>query len=180
VGAPDPAKAKLHLQEKSMTTQPDNQRMKSNSRMLLLATWLWILAGTFSGGAIGLSVANDSGIVFVSIGFTLGGIFGGFITRFLPIVIGWQKKGWALSLIFPILVLAIILFSQFELDEFPVLLIWMTSGILGSSYFVWIPKWIKLLRQSSRSAWRAVVLPLVLIILNTCFISVIILGTAAQ
>jgi len=159
--------------------------MKSNSCTLVLATWLWILAGTLSGGVVGFCIADDRGMIFISIGFILGGMFGGFIARFLPTVIGWQKKGWTfLALILPFVLSVMVLLSQYELDaivdEYPVLLIWTASGILGSAFFVWIPKWIKRLRQDAGSALRAVVLPLVLIIVNTCFIFVVILGTAAQ
>ena len=159
--------------------------MKSNSRALLLATWLWILAGTFIGGAIGIQIAQEGGIVFISIGFILGGMFGGFIARLLPTVIDRQKKGWTfLVLTIPVVLSVMILLIQFELDsildKYPVLLIWTASGILGSAYFVWIPKWIKRLRQDANSTWRAVVLPLVLIIVNTCFILVVILGMMAQ
>jgi len=43
-----------------MPTQPGNQRMNSNSHMLLLATWLWIFAGTLVGAMIGVLIVKDA------------------------------------------------------------------------------------------------------------------------
>lgn len=50
----------------------------------------------------------------------------------------------------------------------------------GGATFVSALKWIKLLRQNARGIRRSVILPIILITMNTCLLLVIIGGTAAQ
>ena len=146
--------------------------------MLLWATWLWILAGTVSVGIIGgkASIPADEYARpgYFVIPFTLGGIIGGIVARFLPYVIRWGKIGQVLSLLLPILVIVPIICQVVEVG---VLLIFSISGILGSAYVVWIPKWTSRLWKATHGAWWVVVVALALVILNTFFILVIVLST---
>jgi hypothetical protein len=162
-----------------MTTQLDNQRMKLNSHMLLLATWLWILAGTLSVGIIGgrsvIPADEYARPWYFVIPFTLGGIIGGIIARFLHCVIKRGKIGYVLSLILPILLIISIISQVVELG---VLLIFSILGILGSSYIVWIPRWTRRLWKEKNGAWWVVVFALALVVLNTFCILAIFFSTA--
>ncbi|MCK4900287.1 MAG: hypothetical protein KAS38_16015 [Anaerolineales bacterium] len=169
------------------SAQPNNQRTKLESGRLLLATLLWILAGTISVGVIWANIVNISGLgyyeggIILGLGFMFGGIFGGifgmFITRFL--LIWWQKKGWVLSLILPILVISPAIF-QIILRESFFLLFLGILGILGFSYVVLIPRLIKRLWRKFHGAWWVVVVALALIILNTFCLLILMFGMMGQ
>jgi len=170
-----------------MTNQTDNQNAKLNSRILLAATWLWILAGTLSVGLVLSSIVNvntsklgyyESGYV-LGLGFILGGIVGGFLTRLLPRVIKWQKTGWILSLILPILLISLFLFKNPVLGSIYVVF-FVLLGLLGSAYVVWIPRLIKRLRGKFQKARWVVVVAVGLILTNTICILSLTVGMMGQ
>jgi hypothetical protein len=154
--------------EKDMTTPPDNQKTQSDSHMLLWATWLWILAGTVSIGMIWgrASIPADGYATpgVFAIPFTIGGMIGGIVARFLPRVHKWGKPVQVLSLILPILIIIPIVSQVVELGA---LLFLSIFGVLGSAYVLWIPRWISRLREKTK--W-VVDVAVALMILNTCFI----------
>ena len=160
--------------EKDMTTPPDNQKTQSDSHMLLWATWLWILAGTVSVGMIwgraSIRTGEYTTLGVFAMPFTIGGIIGGIIARFLPRVHKWGKPVQVLSLILPILIIIPIACQVVELFA---LLFLSILGVLGSAYVVWIPRWISRWWEETVGAGWVVGAALALMILNTFFILVI-------
>jgi len=169
-----------------MTTQPDDQRTKSDAIMLFLATLLWVLAGTVSVGVIWIRVVgNISGLGyyeggFVSIlGFIVGGIIGGLIARFLPLITKWGKTGRAFVLIVPVLIISPFIFQAVFNDELYLLFLLML-GILGSLVAVWIPNWLKSLWRKFHGAWWVVVVALVSIVFTLFCILMLAFGIMGQ
>jgi len=167
-----------------MSAKSNNQGTTTYSEMHIRATWLWIFAGTLLGAMIGVRNVKDAYymIFMVSMYSTPGGLIGGFITKFLPTGEKWQKKSEMLFLILPILLISVSLIYIFGIasNMAIALLFWIPAGILGSSYAVWIPRWIKLLWQKPKGSWWVVVIAIALVILNTFGIFVIIGVTGAQ
>jgi len=167
-----------------MSTESNKQVTTSNSDTHIWATWLWIFTGVFVGVMIGVRNFKDEYymISMVSMCAAPGGLIGGLISKFLPSGDKWQKKSELLFLILPILLISVSLIAIFLIAPTIAigLLFWIPAGILGSSFVVWIPRWIKILWLKTNGAWWVVVIAVALIVLNTFAILVIIGFTGAQ
>lgn len=170
-----------------MTTQPDNQRSRSDIWKVLSINLLWVLAGTVFVGVIWMRIAGNNisrfgyyegGFVLFS-GFIVGGILGGIMTRFLPSITKWGKSGWTLAYIVPVLIIGPFISWAVIIDEL-FLLFLLVLGILGSSVVVWIPNWIKSLWRKYQGAWWVVVLALVVIVLILFCILMLSFGLMGQ
>ena len=169
-----------------MTTQPDDQRTKSDALMLFLATLLWVLAGTVSMGVIWIRVVGSiSGLGYYEGGFVsifefiVGGILGGLITRFLSLITEWGRTGWAFVLLVPILIIGPFIFQAVFNDELYLLFL-LVLGVLGASVFIWIPNWIKSLWRKFHGAWWVVVVALVSIVFTLFCILMLAFGIMGQ